>query len=151
MIVQAWLERAAQGRPGVVALETPGAGCTYSELLEAASAGAAALAERGAAPGARVAIALPPGLAFAQALHACLLLGAVAVPVDTRLATPERELIAGGADVVVEEPLPVGARGTGARGVAGGGGARPVHDLNATALIVHTSGTTSAPRPVELT
>jgi len=68
MIIQAWLERAAQTRPAVGALETPQGSCTYPELLAAARSGAAALAERGAEPGARVAIALPPGLAFAQAL-----------------------------------------------------------------------------------
>ena len=82
MIVEGWLPRAAAARPGGVALQTPDGAVSYAELLADASAGAAELAARGARPGQRVAIALPPGLAFAQALHACLLLGAVAVPVD---------------------------------------------------------------------
>ena len=56
-----------------------------------------------------VAIALPGGLAFAQALHACLLLGAVAVPLDPRSPPAERARIAGGAAFLLDEPL--GVRG----------------------------------------
>src|SRR6185312_350356 len=115
---------------------------TYAELGAAARAGAERLAELGVEPGARVAIALPPGLAFAGALHACLLLGAVVVPIDLRLAPEERARIAAGASALVEEPLPV----------SGGEDRAPAsHDLDAVALVVHTSGTTAAPRPVELT
>ena len=55
-----------------------------------ARAGAGEFA-RGAAAGTRVAIAADRALAFAQSLHACLLLGAVAVPVDLRLSETERE------------------------------------------------------------
>ena len=76
------------------------------------------------------------------ALHACLLLGAAAVPVDLRLAAAERERIAAGAAVVVDAPLP-------ADGEPLGPALR--HDLDATAIVVHTSGTTAAPKPVELT
>ena len=59
--------------------------------------------------GERVAIALSPGVAFAQALHACFLLGAVAVPVDLRLTPSERERIVAGATVLVDEPLAAAA------------------------------------------
>jgi O-succinylbenzoic acid--CoA ligase len=141
MEIEAWLERAASRTPGRVAIETPDVSATYGELLALARVGAARLLELGVERGDRVAIALPPGLAFAQALHACLLLGAVAVPVDLRLASAERERVAAGAEVLVEEPLPQ-------QGRPGGPPAR--HDLDASALIVHTSGTTSAPRPVRL-
>jgi o-succinylbenzoate---CoA ligase len=147
MIVEGWLQRAAAARPGGLALQTPHGSLSYSELLAGASAGAAELVARGAKPGQRVAIALPPGLAFARALHACLLLGAVAVPVDLRLAPAEREMIAAGAAVCLEEPLsPLTTGATRAdRYVA------TRHDLNATAVVIHTSGTTSAPKPIELT
>jgi len=144
MVVEGWLERAAAGGPERTAIETPRGSRSYAQLLADARAGAAELTGRDAAPGMSVAIALPPGLAFAQALHACLLLGAVAVPVDLRLSAPERERIAASAAVVVEEPLDTSA-------------AAPIesfghrHDLDATAVVIHTSGTTSAPRPVELT
>jgi o-succinylbenzoate---CoA ligase len=137
----AWLVRAAARAPRRVAVETPAGSATYEELLAAARAGAAALADRGVRPGERVAIALPAGLDFARALHACLLLGASAVPVDLRLAEAERERVAAGAAALVAEPLPL----DGGEGFSAPGG-----DLDATALVVHTSGTTAAPRPVEL-
>jgi len=146
MIVEGWLPRAAASRPGGVALETPQGGVSYAELLAGASVGAAELAARGVRPGQRVAIALSPGLAFAQALHACLLLGAVAVPVDLRLKATERELITADAGMLIDEPLSSKRRPSGAERYAG---AR--HDLEAVAVVIHTSGTTSAPKPIELT
>jgi O-succinylbenzoic acid--CoA ligase len=185
MLVEGWLTRAASAHPARTALDTPNGSWSYAELHGAAHLGARELRARGARPGERVAIALPPGLAFAQALHACLLLGAVAVPVDLRLAPPERARIADGAAVLVDESLPA----IPSSGIAGKGPARedardsrpspedPVeeharaggedmreggeavwegsgvvrHDLDAVAAVIHTSGTTSAPRPVELT
>ncbi len=141
MQIEAWLHRAAARAPGAIAVETPAASLTYADLLARARAGAGRLSKLGATPGDRVAIALPAGLDFVAALHSCLLLGAVAVPVDLRLAPAERERIAAGA-LLVEEPLP-------SRGVDGVC-AQPRHDLAATALVVHTSGTTAAPRPIEL-
>jgi O-succinylbenzoic acid--CoA ligase len=145
MVVDGWLERAAARRPGATALQTPGGAMSYGELHGAASAGAARLVQLGVAPGDRVAIALPAGVDFAVALHACLSLGAIAVPVDLRLAPAEQERIRDGAALTVAEPLePAGAARAPGAGSAG-------HDLERTALIVHTSGTTAAPRPVELT
>ncbi len=160
MEVEAWLARAAASRPRHTALRTPAGECSYAQLHAAARAGAAELAARGAGPGERVAIALPAGLEFAQALHACLLLGAVVVPVDLRLAAAERARIADGAAVLVEEPLASavmlgdqqpaaqdGLDGPFGTGLAG----ETFHDLDATAVVIHTSGTTAAPRPVALT
>jgi O-succinylbenzoic acid--CoA ligase len=143
MVVEAWLERAAATAPAAFALETPAGSCSNTELLARARAGAGELAARGARRGERVAIALPAGLDFACALHACLLLGAVAVPVDLRLGEREREAIVGTAAVLVDEPL--GSE------TAEGMPAGAVHDLDAVAAVIHTSGTTSAPKPVELT
>ncbi len=144
MQIEAWLARAAARAPERIALETPAGSWSYAELYDAARAGAAELAARGAVPGERVAIALAPGLGFAQALHACLLLGAVAVPVDLRLSAAEQERIAAGASVLVDQPL-------WAHEASGTASAAPRHELEAIAMIVHTSGTTSAPRPVQLT
>jgi O-succinylbenzoic acid--CoA ligase len=161
MEVEAWLPRAAAARPEHTALRTPRGDWSYARLHAAARAGAAELAARGATRGERVAIALPAGLEFAQALHACLLLGAVAVPVDLRLSAAERAQIADGAAVHVEEPLapgredeqaPAAAGDAPARGAPSGLPAMPAtHDLDATAVVIHTSGTTAAPRPVQLT
>lgn len=125
-------------------MQTPDASISYGELLARARAGAGSLRAQGAAPGERVAIALPAGLAFATALHACWQLGAVAVPVDLRASRREQAQIAGDCAVEVREPL---AHDGGEEGAPAGAG----HDLDAVAAVIHTSGTTAAPRPVELT
>jgi o-succinylbenzoate---CoA ligase len=144
MVVEAWLRRAAATAPAATALATPTGSSSYAELYARACAGAAALRARDVRPGQRVAIALPAGLEFAYALHACLLLGAAAVPVDLRLGAQERRAIQSGAALVLEEPLAVAPGG----GEVHGG---EVHDLDAVAAVIHTSGTTSAPKPIELT
>ena len=147
MIVEAWLQRAAGSAPTAIAVETPRGACSYAQLHERARAGATELAARGGGRGERVAIALPAGLDFAYALHACLLTGAIAVPVDLRLGEREHAAIVDGAAVVVDEPL----RAEGERGANRGASTGAVHDLDAVAAVIHTSGTTSAPKPVELT
>jgi O-succinylbenzoic acid--CoA ligase len=133
MRVEDWLTRAARREPGRTALEDRERAVTYGELEALAAAGAG---ELGIAAGARVAIALPPGIDFAIALHACLRAGAAAVPIDLR--DPRAAL---DADVVVDAPLACRGRPLAARG----------HDLDAEALIVRTSGTSGAPKEVPLT
>jgi len=128
-----WLQRAAGMRPDTIAVDTEDGALTYAELH--ARARAAAIELRGAQ---RVAIALPPGLDFAVALHACLLAGAAAVPVDLREPTPRLA----GATIVIDTP-------PAAASAASPAAASP--DLAAPALVVHTSGTTGTPRPVVLT
>jgi O-succinylbenzoic acid--CoA ligase len=113
--MEPWLERAAALRPDRVALEAPEGAVTYAELL--ARARAVAPGPEGVVP-----IDLPPGLDFAVRLHACLLAGATAMPIDQRLGERERAAV-----------LAAGDPGPGI------------------ALIVHTSGTTGAPEPVHLT
>src|SRR5256885_494844 len=149
MLVEGWLARAAAARPAHAALLAHDGACSYGELLEAASAGARELHARGARRGERVAIALPGGLGFAQALHGCLLLGAVAVPVDVRAPGREQERLAAGAAVVVDAPL--GGARTHAHAPRADLASASGHDLEAPALVMHTSGTSGAPRPVELT
>jgi O-succinylbenzoic acid--CoA ligase len=203
MQVEAWLQRAASSAPALIALQTPHAQVSYAELERAARAGAAELGERGVRRGGRVAIALAPGIEFAQALHACMLLGAVAVPVDLRLTSEEREPILSGCELV-ERPLrmpmhtqadaplparadmPMHAQADAPTHVQADASAHAqtdipthlqvdtsahtqadaplhtqteltanapsvTHDLDAVCAVIHTSGTTSAPRPVELT
>ncbi len=167
MHVEAWLERAAEATPDVVAIEAGERALSYAQLLYGARVGAEELLERGVKAGDRVAIALPAGVGFAKALHACFLLGAVAVPIDLRLSGAERDTLTKGAAALVEEPLRErapwragevgaseqigreGAQEQPARTAAGGHGAE--HDLDATAIVIHTSGTTSQPKPIELT
>ncbi len=131
--VEQWLTRSARRRPERVALETLERRLTYRELDRLAGAGAR---ELGVAAGTRVAIALPPGLEFAVALHACLRAGAVAVPLDLR--DPRR---AAAASVVLDAPLSCSAAP-----LAGG-----EHDLGTTALVLRTSGTSGEPKEIPLT
>ena len=160
MQVEGWLSRAARTRPGSTAVCGPDGSRSYAALYAAALSGARSLSARGVAPGDRVAIALAPGISFAEAFHACLSLGAVAVPVDVRLGPDERALVCDGAALVVEEPLSQGPdegfssgasalRDESSAIAAAAQGHR--HDLDAVAAVIHTSGTTSSPRPVELT
>ena len=113
-----WLTRAASARPDRTALERGSDTITYRELLARARA---ARPEVGA--GERVALAYEDRLAFAVALHGCLLAGGAAVPIDLRLSEQEQAL----------RRRPGRARTPG------------------TVAVMHTSGTTSAPKPVELT
>ena len=79
--------RAPPDHPALVA---GGETLTWAELAEQAAAASAALRADGVGEGDRVALALPAGAAFVAALHGCLRIGAVAVPVDLRLGEPER-------------------------------------------------------------
>jgi O-succinylbenzoic acid--CoA ligase len=130
--MEPWLERAAAMRPDVVAVETADGALTYAELLARA---------RGlpVSSGDNVALVLPPGLDFAVALHACLLRGAAAMPVDVRLSARERAAQVGEAGTVIDAPLSARA-------------SVPSHvpDPRDPALVVHTSGTTGTARPVVL-
>ncbi len=128
---------AAARRPEQVAIETPEGALTYAELADAVAGAAPALA--GAA---RVAVALAPGLDFVVALHACLQAGAAIVPIDLRLTEAEQAARRAGAEIVVTKPL--GRGGAAGAREGGGAGAREV-------AIMHTSGTTAAPKPVALT
>lgn len=135
--MEPWLARAARVRGARIALSSAHADTTYAELYAHALAVAGGLRERGVAAGDRVALALPSE-ELVVALHACLLLGAVAVPIDLRLGEHERAQRTAGAAVVLDRlttgppppPLPIdGAR---------------------TATLMFTSGTTAGPKPVEL-
>jgi O-succinylbenzoic acid--CoA ligase len=142
MEVQAWLPRAHARHPDATAIVADGRTLTYAELAAEADAAAGRLHARGARAGDRVGIALPPGLAFAVALHGCLRLGAVAVPVDLRLGEQERAARAATCAVTVDAPLD---------GPADDAPLADAHALDAVAAVIHTSGTTGAGRAVELT
>ena len=139
--MQPWIDSAAARRPDHPALVAGGETLTWAELAEQAAAASAALRADGVGEGDRVALARPAGAAFVAALHGCLRIGAVAVPVDLRLGEAERRAVIRGAIVVHAPP----------------DGRRPTPDdphparEGAPALEVHTSGTTGAPRPVVLT
>ena len=139
MQVDAWLPRAAARHPDRLAINA----LTYAQLLAEVDATARRLAGRGVRPRDRVAIALPPGDAFCIALHAILRLGAVAVPVDLRLGASERARVTEGTTEVIDGAV-IGTPAPEAR-------LRDRHDLDAPAIVVHTSGTSGRPKAVELT
>jgi O-succinylbenzoic acid--CoA ligase len=141
--VDSWLRRAASSRPDHVALRADDGALTYAQLDAAATLAARRLSALGAGPGDRVGLALPARRAFVETLHGCMRLGAVAVPIDLRLRPDERRLRTAGCAAVVTAPL---------EGLADEGAPLTLtHDLDATAIVVHTSGTTAGPRAVELT
>ena len=93
-------------------------------------------------PGDRVALALP-SKELVVALHACLHLGAVAVPVDLRLTEAERAHRTAQATLVIDalDALPAVPAAEPAP--------RPI-DPDAIATLMFTSGTTAGPKPVAL-
>src|SRR3954465_10778796 len=106
-------------------------------VLETAALKARQLAGLGVGEGTRVAVALPPSLDFAALLHAMPLLGSILVPVNTR--DPRQSV---DADILIDAPLTSPESDAGLRG-------DPSDDD--TWVILHTSGTTAAPKPVSLT
>ena len=122
-------------------------GAATAAHLSRAAAARGARGRRAARPGRRrgepVALVLEPGLPFVEALHGCLLLG--------RAGGADRPA-AGGARAQACSPrarrprrAPAAARER--RVPAARDAGRPEE----VALVVHTSGTTGAPKPVELT
>ena len=139
MPTEAWLTRAAAAHPGRKAVGS----MEYAELLRQAQSAARRIAAMGAAPGEPVALVLPPGQEFALAFHGCLLLGCPAVPVDPSRPEAERGELTRGCEVIVDGPL------EGHEDPA----ARPRSHLepDEVAVVMHTSGSTGVPAPVELT
>jgi O-succinylbenzoic acid--CoA ligase len=137
-----WLVGAARSAPRRTAIVGPRESVTYGELRRRADVAAGRLAARGVARGDRVGLALAPGLAFAETLHACWRLGAVAVPVDPRLPTGDIARRTAGAATLVAEPLD---------GEPTPAPLLDTHGDGDVAAVMHTSGTTSAPKPVPLT
>jgi O-succinylbenzoic acid--CoA ligase len=133
----------ARRRPDRDALVVDGERLSWTELSRRAVPAAGGLAERGVRAGDRVAVLLPAGVDFAVTLHACLLLGAAVLPVDLRLAPAERDARVAAAGHVVDGPPEPPADNWVVSGE------EPSDDT--VVLAVHTSGTTSAPKLVELT
>jgi o-succinylbenzoate---CoA ligase len=128
---------APEGWGDRIALEAAAGALNYRELARLSRAGAR---ELGVGPGERVAIALPAGVDFVLALHACIAAGAVAVPVDLR--EPRERWPLEGTAAVVDRSL-----------VCSGPAIDPPRRaLDDVALIVRTSGTVSGtPKEVPLT
>jgi O-succinylbenzoic acid--CoA ligase len=142
--VQDWLTRSAAHAPTRLALRTAEGDVDYAELHSGAERTARRLAARGVGAGDRVATTLPPGRAFAELLHAMPRLGAVLVPLNTRLAAAERsaQLADAAPRVVVDQPL---------EGEEASVALRDELDPVEPFTLLFTSGSTARPKPVLLT
>ncbi len=139
-----WVHAAAAKHPDRVAIELGDREITYAQLSRAALAGGRYLHDLGAQPGEPVALEIDDPFGFALALHTCLLHGSPAVPIDLRLSEEERAVRRHGVDTVLRDWPEEGSSTPGwASGPFGGDGS--------VATIMHTSGTTSEPKRVELT
>jgi long-chain acyl-CoA synthetase len=148
----------------------------YAALLDSVRRLAAGLLNLGIGPGDRTIVHLPNGIEFAQAVYALFSLGAIAVPVNTRLTARELEHVFGDAGPAAaiyhasgrERVVPALARVPGCRRVVVDGAdagesafevlaASPPAALPELALeqddclIMYTSGTTGAPKGAILT
>jgi O-succinylbenzoic acid--CoA ligase len=140
-----WLDLAARERPDAPAVN----GVSYAELDADAAAWADALAARGVRGGDRVATTLG-GVDFARLLWALPKLGAVVVPINTRLTRGEREAVLDSARPALVLDLPPAAHSPYVdRNYSGQ--RRESADPDEVFAVIHTSGTTGQPKPVELT
>jgi O-succinylbenzoic acid--CoA ligase len=142
--LELWLDRAARQQPDAAAVN----GIAYADLDAEASRWAAQLAADGVRAGDRLATTLA-GVDFALLLHALPKIGAVLVPINTRLTDAEREAVLVDANParIVDVPLEEGVRPL----QEGDSGLRAEADPDETFALIYTSGTTGQPKPVELT
>ena len=141
-----WLAQRSQTCPDRLGLVAGGTELTYAELEAEAIVVARRLAARGVRRDATVALELPPGPELVVVLHALMKLGAVAYPLDPRLASAEREaeLERAGPILVVSEPVDLTATEADLPLLG-------EHELDAVQCRILTSGTSGRPRPVGLT
>ncbi|WP_051472100.1 class I adenylate-forming enzyme family protein [Patulibacter minatonensis] len=140
--VESWLLRSARRRPEHEALLD----VTYAELLRDTDLLARRLWAAGARPDAEVGVLLPPGRPFVTVLHALLRIGAVVVPLDPRLPVAEVDRRLSRAVLRLDAAAVDGLPGPDAAADL-----RDEHDLDAVAIVVHTSGTSGPAKPIPLT
>src|SRR4051794_8179435 len=147
---------AARQRPEAPAVVTVRRRLNWAQLDAAIDRAAAGYAARGLAPGDRVAVQLPNGVAGLCAAIGARRAGLVVVPVNPAYTDPELEHVLGdsGARLLVAqgERAPVGGV-TVCHGPPAGDGAPPdvAEDPQGLAFLAYTSGTTGRPRGAMLT
>jgi fatty-acyl-CoA synthase len=156
--------RHAYGNPDGVAIRFAGDSITWASLHERVNRLAAGLAGSGIGKGDRVVVLMTNRPAFAESILAVNALGAIAVPVNFRLAPDEVEYILrdSGARLIMTDdvlaPLAAGAAGdrvpvlvAGTALPADGRQPQVAIDERDVALIMYTSGTTGSPKGAMLT
>jgi O-succinylbenzoic acid--CoA ligase len=141
-----WLAQRAATCPDRPALLAGGYEVAYAELEREAVRAARRLAAKGVRRGSTVAIELAAGLDYVVLLHALMKLGAVAYPLNTRLAGPEREaeLARAGPGLVISSAADAGQAEADLPLLG-------EHDLDALCCRILTGGSSGRPRPVGLT
>jgi len=172
-----WLAKRRLRNPDKPAVIFDGAQLTYRQFADAADRVAAVLARRGIGKGDAVAYIGENSPQFLQVMFAAAQLGAVFVPINTRLAAPEMRhvLVDSGARALILDPefldraMPGVEAGRIAQVIVTGDGVRESPglarlvaeataghtvadvDLDDPAAIIYTSGTTGRPKGAVLT
>jgi fatty-acyl-CoA synthase len=96
--IASWLEHWCDRRPDAAALVCEGETTSYRTLADRVAQLAGHLRSCGVLPGDRVAIVLANHPVYLEALFACARIGAIALPINTRLAAAEIQFILGDAE-----------------------------------------------------
>ena len=152
----ALVRAAARRSPEAPAVVAGDERLTWAELDAAVDRAAAGYAALGLAPGDRVAVQLPNGLAWLRAALGALRAGLVVVPVNTAYTDPELEYVLGDSGAVLLVAAVDRAPVAGVRVCTGppeDDGAAPAvpETPDAPAFLAYTSGTTGRPRGAILT
>jgi O-succinylbenzoic acid--CoA ligase len=147
LLVPDWLRQRARLSPDRPALIAPGTDWTFADLDERVDAAAADLRARGVQPAQHIGLRMPNGAGFVVAVHALMRLGAVVVPINTRLTPAEVAWQSADAHLALTLEQPDAL-------LESPGDAQAVErdfDLAARHSIIYTSGTSGRPKGAILT
>jgi o-succinylbenzoate---CoA ligase len=148
MKIDNWLTKTAEAVPEQVALVAGDEELTYNALERRVVSAARRLSKLGVGRGDRVALVLEPSAGYVVVLHALTKLGAVAAPLDPRMAEAELEETLAG----LEPRLLLRDHGEATEASEKPGVALDDQlDTDAVQCVIHTSGSGGRPKPVELT
>jgi len=148
MKIESWLTATAAALPDQLALVAGDESLTYADLDRGARSAARRLASMGVERGDRVALLSGHSAEYVVILHALMKLGAVAVPLDRRLAEGELDELLG----VLEPRLVLREPGESTEAAEATDVVLDEEiDLDAINCVIHTSGSGGRPKPVELT
>jgi o-succinylbenzoate---CoA ligase len=148
MKIDGWLSTAAQAVPEHVALVAGDERLSYAELDARARGAARRLAGLGVSRGDQVALVLEPSAEYVVLIHGLVKLGAVVAPLDPRLTGPERDsMLSGLAPRLVLRDAAAQLDAPEASDVE----LDEQTETDDVHCVIHTSGSSARPKPVELT